>query len=263
VTISEIRYYDIQLQLKNCTPDCDQLREAAWRSVAMLNYFGLQGHNLPERKINALLDIKKFQGYEAYLNACKGISKAAIIRNAKKAARNGIICRTFSYRQWSQDVLEVNSSLPTRHGKPLPAYYHQLEYDYWVDSQPSNPEEICCPLHYVLWWGAFISDSNAQKEERLIGYIRFERIGSIGIYSKILGHGDFLKLGTMFSLHLNICQWLFSKSNVTTGIDCILYSKWDSGGDGGGLQRWKKKCLFEPAFPVIVDCQEWFPIIRQ
>ena len=108
-----------------------------------------------------------------------------------------------------------------------------------------------CSLHYPsIMMGVFTEkDGHRQGEitthRQLVGYISLFRVGNIMLYSQILGHGDHLKKGIMYLLHLEIMMSLLHPvAEHYDGIDYLMYAAWKSGTEG--LQYWKKLCLFEP-----------------
>lgn len=206
-----------------------------------------------ERQITtAVLPISdcNFADYE---NQIRGVSKGAALRQARKARREGIVCEPFDRRLHIPDIHEINTSMVSRSGGVMRQGYMASVEE--LGGAPDRHYEWVppkCRAHYDLWWGAFISapgyhQGQVQTDRKLIAYIKFRRIGSIGLYSMILGHGDYLKHGVMQQLHLDLVRYLFDENRqLAERLEYIMYAGYYQGGDG--LRRWKKNLRFVPAY---------------
>lgn len=173
-------------------------------------------------------------------------SKAAAIRQANKAKRNGYVCKLIDPKEHIEDIVSVNLSTSQRAGKPMTDPYkrdfHQLRLDAQTapEFQPS-----ACDEHWDQWWGVFAPDS-----ESLLGYARIRRNGNYVLYAQWLGHHEYLQDGIMHLLHQSIIHWLLDQTDPQVkGVEHAIYAAWDSGD--GGLQRWKRACGFEPSWLVL------------
>lgn len=148
----------------------------------------------------------------------------------REKLNNLYVCREFNPKYYSQDIYDINMSMPVRSGGEMREAYKRSP----EELKKSLGTVVGCGIHWARWFGAF--DGN-----KLVAYILLRQIGNMGLYSMILGHGDHLKAGAMFTLH----YFLYSKiQRDYPAIDFIMYGDWLSGTDG--LKFWKKRCRFEP-----------------
>jgi hypothetical protein len=193
--------------------------------------------------------------YDGYISVVKRRYKGNVVRDARKSDKAGFICRPFERSMHVPDIVAANQSKEERQGKPMKEAYLKS-----VDEAGGEPKKKVtlqppeCPCHYDLWWGIFkpepgFKQGHVVTDERLIAYIDFRRIGSLGIYSLILGHGAFLQYGVMYRLHFAVMEHLLERSDETTrGLEMLMYAGFYQGSDG--LQLWKKKTAFEPCYFV-------------
>ncbi|WP_139150897.1 hypothetical protein [Halofilum ochraceum] len=199
--------------------------------------------------------------HEQYREAVRKRSKGESLRQAKKAEKFGIRCAPFDRRLFVPDIHEINESKAVRSGGAMRDSYHKTveELGGWPDSY-HRWSEPACTKHYDIWWGAFesvegYSQGRVQTDEKLVAYIDLRRLGNFALYSLIIGHGDYLKTGVMYRLHLAIMEWLLDPNNPhATGLDYLVYAGFYQGGEG--LQHWKRKFLFEPARMYEVERDE-------
>lgn len=178
-----------------------------------------------------------------------------ILRQTKKAFRKGYYCRPFDGRIFLPDIVEINQSMPERQRGPMKGHYNET-----VEQKGGYPKKYYefslprCLYHYTIMYGCFIDkpghrQGNIPVNKKLVAYINLHRIGNIAFYSMILGHGEHLKNGIMYQLHLFVLEWLLNKKSILFGsysdkLDYLMYTAMKSGT--AGLQQWKRVCLFEP-----------------
>jgi hypothetical protein len=237
---------------EKCIKNCDTYYPD---SLLKSKYVVIGGNIQTDQLINASLDLNQYSSYEDYFQICKSKYKGAVIRQAKKSDKMGFICKRFNQKLFVPDIVEINHSKEVRSGGTMKSSYRRS-----VEEMGGYPKTYMqfslpqCPIHYNMSWGIFQSVpgrllGDVLVDEKLLGYINFKRIGDLAVYSKILGHGDYLNYGIMYKLHFSILEWIFSRENeYTNGIEHILYATWNSGGQDSGLQQWKKKTLFHPAY---------------
>jgi len=143
-----------------------------------------------------------------------------------------------------------------RSGGPMRAAYQRT-----VDELGGPPGRLAplkepeCPAHCTYCWGIFEGKPGHKQgevvtDERLLAYIKFKRQGSLGIYTSILGHGDYLKFGIVYQLHYELLRWIAENlEDSLKGLDYVLYGAHESGH--AGLQQWKKRGLFRGAYLVL------------
>lgn len=187
---------------------------------------------------------------ESRLREC---SKGSAVRDANRADREGFGCAVFPRDLHVPDLVDINRSKDVRSGGPMRGHYTWTVEEQGGAPTVEAPLELpMCPLHYDLWWGVFEPHDGwrqgaVRTDKRLVGYIRLRRNGEYALYSQLLGHGDYLRYGIMYHLHFTVLRWLVEPTmEHARGITELVYGAWESGGPG--LQRWKKKNLFGPAY---------------
>ena len=194
--------------------------------------------------------------YDQYIARAKRRYKGNVLRDARKSDQQGYICKPFVRELFIPDIVAINHSKEERSGGPMKETYLRSVED--MGGAPKKPVELKppeCPVHYDCWWGVFSPEPGYKQgdvvtDERLLAYIDLRRVGNFALYSLILGHGDYLKYGIMYRLHFTILEWLCNnKDRYAHGLDHLVYAGYYQGGEG--LQLWKKKTLFEPAYLVI------------
>lgn len=131
-----------------------------------------------------------------------------------------------------------------------------------VEEMGGSPSELKqltdpqCPVHNTYCWGIFERRLGHRQgvvvtDEKLLGYVKFKRLGNLATYSMILGHGEYLKFGIMYRLHYAIMQWLAQQQSngCLKGLEYVMYGPIDSGS--AGLKEWKKRALFERRYLVL------------
>jgi hypothetical protein len=204
----------------------------------------------------ASLDVRDLT-FEDYLKLIKKRdSKQSVLRNARKADKIGAVCKPFVRSVYVPDIVAINLSKDIRSCGPMsPSYRHSVEE---MGGEPTQYKEFKypdCPYHYGIFWGLFVPEpgykqGNVTTNEKLLAYIRIRRFGNFATYSMILGHGDYLKYGIMYRLHLEIMKWICSEGNsYSQGLKCLTYAGYYDGDEG--LTMWKKKTCFAPSYLAI------------
>ncbi len=129
---------------------------------------------------------------EKYLSMIKSQSRNKI----NKAIKNNIVCKNFVWNDFLDDIYEIHKSKAFRQGKLMSKSY--LEYP-----KSFNDEN---ELAEVIHLGAF-------QNEKLVGYVEWFRWGNFAATNRLLGHGDFLKLGIMNLLFFESCKFSL-KNNI-------------------------------------------------
>ena len=250
-----VRHVDLLHGACGCTRSaiCDKFT-GQFRRRMVGRYVG-EGEVFRGQKQSAVIDLRGFD-FDAYMAAVRKVHKGNAVRDAKKADRAGFVCKRFVWRNFIPDIVEINRSKDVRSGGRMNAAYHR-----GVEEMGGAPTKLAplgdpaCPVHCSYCWGIFEPKPGHQQgdivtDERLLAYIRLKRQGSLGIYSTILGHGDYLRLGVMYRLHYAVMQWIAQESHGPLhGLDWLMYGAVESGA--AGLQMWKKRCLFQGAYLVL------------
>ncbi len=234
---------------------CDKARQS-WERIT--RKFVRPNPEAAGYDIAAIIDLRRWTTFDDYFADVRHIHKGSAARHAKKARRCGYSAHIFPWKLHVPDACEINFSKPVRCGKPMrPGYTKSVKE---MGGAPQEPIEFTpdpCPYHHMIPWGVFkpiegYRQGKAKTGEKLLAYIKFKRIGDMVLYTQILGHGDYLKDGVMYFLHLEIIKWLYGLRHNparfgpwTDGIRYIVYAQFFSGNQG--LRQWKKKLCFEPA----------------
>jgi hypothetical protein len=221
----------------------------------MVGRYVAEGAPSPKQMCAAVIDLRGFD-YEMYMAAVNQIHKGAALRQSRKADRAGLYSKRFEWRTFIPDIVEINQSKEVRSGGPMKeAYRRGIDEMGGPPTRFEEPGAPACPVHCRHVWGIFEErPGHLQGEvvtgEKLVGYIKVKRQGNLAIYTSILGHGDYLDKGIMYRLHYSVMEWIGGEqSSELSGLDFLMYGATDSGGTG--LQMWKKRCLFDPAYLVM------------
>ena len=212
--------------MRGCTPQCQEIYIDGWHMRECTSFIN-------NNRVVAYLDINN---YDDFIKKIKKRCKGNIIRDARKA--DNYSCNIFNFKEYIPGVVKINHSKEVRCGGPMtPAYCRSIEEVSKIDSKFMATTDPLCKKHYDLMWGIF-------DDKELLAYIRLRRIGDYAQYAQILGHGDYLKYGIMYKLHLEVMRWLCSQDELSVGIKHVWYCDWFTVG---GLMLWKKKAGFDPA----------------
>ena len=217
----------------------------------MLGKYVGEGKTFDKQLESAILDVQEFE-HEEYLRQVRSIHKGAALRQSRKSDRQGLTVDQFVWKNHIPDIVEINSSLDKRSGGVMTkAYQRTIEEMGGVPTKLRELTKPKCYAHCIWDWGVFEPIEGYMQGEievgrKLVAYIRLKRQGNLGIYTTILGHGDYLQYGVMYRLHFAIMEWLGASGSINLpALDYILYGTVDSGNSG--LQMWKKRCLFKPS----------------
>jgi hypothetical protein len=144
------------------------------------------------------------------------------VRRAEKA---GYEFRGFDQKDHIDDLHEINTSLEERQGKPMSSSYVAKP----VEEAPYGDQP--CPRHRREWFGVF-------RDGKLYAYTNVLNCGEMLLFSRILGHGEFMKDDIMNLLVFEAAKQLHEKS----GTRYAVYFLHHSGTEG--LQFFKRKMGF-------------------
>ena len=157
-------------------------------------------------------------------------------RRAARAARLGYRFAEVDLSRHNDAVHAINTSLPTRQGRPMTAGY-QTRHD--RGPLPSQP----CARHRVHTYGVLdrprLDELSGPDGGELRAYTVVHRVGELALISMILGHGAHLDRDIMYLL----MQGLIDDQAPAGGT--LFYNRHDSGTDG--LRYYKTRCGFRPA----------------
>jgi hypothetical protein len=212
------------------------------------------------KQVPAAILMLEDETIDSYFARLKKIYKGNVIRDARKAEKAGLVCHQFPRALHIPDIVDINTSMSHRSGGEMKqSYLRSVDELGGAPTKPLEVEPIRCPEHYDTWWGVFepspgYTQGKVTTDERLVAYINQRRIGDFSLYSMIIGHGDYLRLGVMYHLHFQIMRWILARGEpATVGINTLMYAGFFQGGSG--LQLWKKKTGFAPA-NLVLACDE-------
>lgn len=187
-----------------------------------------------------LLDNYTFDSYLAKIHSNKRYGY-------KKAKRLGYTVEPFNLKTFVPDMFEIDNSKEVRSGgRMIGGYLKTIEErgGYPVQYYPA-PVPVCSK-HYRQLWGCFLplpghKQGEVVTNKKLVAYISLVVIGELAIYSRIIGHGDYLKDDIMSLLHVETLKYLQGSTRY------IMYGDMAEQGvqQARGLYDWKKWFLFE------------------
>ena len=140
-------------------------------------------------------------------------------KRTMRALSRGYFVTQFDRSDHAQEIYEINTSKPSRQGRPMaPAYRERQTFS----PLPDYP----CERHAIRTWGVFT------PARKLAGYMTIYRCGDLVLVSQILGHGDLERDEIMFPLFAIGMAFEIGNPGV------IVYNRWDSGTDG--LRQFKR-----------------------
>ncbi|NDV27498.1 hypothetical protein [Desulfovibrio sp. JC010] len=159
-----------------------------------------------------------------------------------KAEKEGYICRRINPAEHAEGIWEVVQSASVRQGRPIESgiLARGPEHDF--------PEYVpySQPMYQDICIGAFSPDGV------LAAYILGKRVGQHVQYDEIMAHAAHRKYDVMHLLHLCFLDACMTLS-LPPGI--LHYGPWYSGANPfspeGGLNKWKRKVGFRPAYLVL------------
>jgi hypothetical protein len=239
---------------------CARLDSCAWHQEEMRTKLvgryvagvaGSAGH-LPMSR----LPLEEHADDDAYRQEVRVRHGGEVDYEVRKSTRRGYVVHPFAFATHVPDVVDINQSKQVRSGGPMRGAYLSS-----VEEHGGAPRERIavvpppCPLHYDYWWGLFAPEPGHRQgsvttDERLLAYLRLRRNGNYLLYAQILGHGDHLREGVVYALHMQVMSWLLRRDSPhSRDVAHVIYGAWNSGGPG--LQRWKARLLFAPALLVL------------
>jgi hypothetical protein len=148
-------------------------------------------------------------------------SSAYLRRRVNRAYRLGYEFAAFDFRDYRDDVHEINTSKQERQGRAMSESY--LAYP--DDKNPFRNQT--CPRHRHDYVGIF-------QNGKLYAYALLRQCGEMVLFSEILGHGERLPDGIMYLLTYESIKLSQKQSRTQYGV----YHLHDAGA-GAGLQTFK------------------------
>lgn len=219
------------------------------------------GKAFDDQIVSAWLDLRG-RNYEEYKDAVRRSHKGSALRHARKSDRKGLVVQRFARETFIPDIVEIHHSKERRCGRPMDKHYLKS-----VEEMGGAPEELihpaspACSAHADYYWGVFEPkeghmQGKARVDKKLVAYINLRRCGNFALYSRIIGHGDYLRHGAMYRLHFAIVEWALDGANPhSRGLEHIIYAGYYQGVEG--LRQWKRKVLFDKGLLVCDEPGDW------
>jgi len=196
----------------------------------------------PKILLSAVLDISN--GLDDYLSRFDSKQRYDIM--GKKAKARGYTARSIVPREHSAEIHAIIHSSDSRQGRDIaplfnerPADYPFTEYEGYTDA---NYQDICV--------GVFSASGD------MVAYLLGKRVGHHVQYDEIMGHAEHLDNRIMFLLHYAFLESCVSQDTIP---NCLNYGAWYSGANpfdpNGGLNFWKRKTRFTPAYLIATPGQ--------
>jgi hypothetical protein len=239
---------------KSCISACDEYIPR--RNENLKLYINIPYFNSPLKWTPVLIDLEDLTDFDKWESQLQKKFKKRYLFN--RSVSNGYVTHQLNYDMHIPDVYDINHSAKTRSGGEMRGDY--LNDIAQMGGAPKKFKAISfprCPLHWSMSYGIFEKISghmqgDVKLDERLLGYITLRRMGDLLMYTKIMGHNDFLDDGIMYHLHYDVLKWILDEGNdLTRDTKYLMY-----GGIGNGsenLWQWKRMVGFQPYNVLIFD----------
>lgn len=191
----------------------------------------------PRILLSAVLDVS--DGLDKYL---AGFNKRQRYKvTGRKASNLGYVARPIRPAEHSAEIHAIIHSSKERQGRPIAAPFDERPVDHGFP----NYAEFSDPAYADICVGVFAPEGG------LAAYLLGKRVGHHVQYDEIMGHTDHLAHEVMDLLHYAFLQRCLEQEIVPT---CLNYGPWYSGRDpyspASGLNFWKRKFRFRPAYLI-------------
>ncbi len=210
------------------------------RSAEYLHIYSDTDHHETETKVLLSAVLSPAVALE-YINNCAP-SKTRYQLKGSKALNLGYFTRRLKHPSlFSKEIFAIVHSSKTRQGRSIAPMF---------DSRQASDVFARCgysvdPNYNDIYMGVFTPSNE------LVGYIIGRRVGEHIQYDEIMGHNDYLNNRIMYLLHYDFLCECLKQEKVPT---CLNYGPWYSGTNPfsheGGLNRWKRRYGFQPAYLV-------------
>jgi hypothetical protein len=195
----------------------------------------------PRILISAVLD--PAAGIDAYMD---GLDKKRRYQVEGRKARNmGYTTTPIAHpRDQAEAIHAIIHSSTERQGRAIAPMFDQRPADH------AFPDYDLCddPNYRDICTGVFAPNGS------LAAYLLGKRVGDHVQYDEIMGHADHLAHDVMYLLHFAFLRQCLEQEIVPR---CLNYGPWYSGQDpysaSSGLNFWKRKTRFRPAYLITVS----------
>lgn len=162
----------------------------------------------------------------------------------RKAISRGYYAKPIVPAEQSGPIWEVIHSSDTRQGRGIASMFADRPKDFsfpdYIEYAEEDYRDICC--------GVFSESGD------LAAYLLGKRVGDHVQYHEIMGHKDHVGNDVMYLLHIKFLELCTQLPNRPK---CLNYGSWYSGQNPfspeGGLNRWKRKTHFKPAYLILAS----------
>lgn len=147
-------------------------------------------------------------------------------RKRRKAINSGFFFEPFAATERIDQILQINRSAPERQHRAVPESY--------IDEVQVG--EFCKNAQTL--YGVFNQDGD------LVAYSYAPVLGDIFVYSRILGHADYLDLGTMYLLVSGVTYHMIENRQTRGNPGWAMYDMF--WGASPGLRFFKERLGFRP-----------------
>ena len=161
-----------------------------------------------------------------------------------KALKHGYTARPINPAEEAENIWRVIHSSDQRQGRAISPMFGDRapDHDFPGYAPAGDPwfEDICC--------GVFAPDG------ALAAYLLGKRVGEHVQYDEFMGHADHLQYHVMYHLHFAFLKMCALCEHPP---QCLNYGSWYSGANPfalqGGLNRWKRKVKYKPAYLTLAS----------
>lgn len=207
----------------------------------VFNCADLADDNHPRILLSAVLDIHA--GLDTYIAQFDKKKRYAV--TGRKAYNAGFTTGEISPAKYAEDIWQIIHSSAERQGRAIAETFDERPRDHsfpdYETFRDAEYKDICV--------GAFAPDG------QLVAYILGKRVGDHVQYDEIMGHRAYLAQDVVGLAHYAFLQRVLEQEQVPR---CLNYGPWYSGANAfsaeGGLNFWKRKNRFRPAYLINASC---------
>jgi len=163
----------------------------------------------------------------------------------RKAANAGFFACAIRPADHAAEIWSIIHSTDRRQGRPISESFRTRSQNYTFPEYKVYTD----PAYRDICIGAFSPD------RRLVAYILGKRVGDHVQYDEIMGHVDFVHMNVMLLAHHAFLKAVTKQETIPR---CLNYGPWYSGANAfssdGGLNFWKRKNRFRPAYLIAACC---------
>lgn len=234
--------------------------QSIYRAYTSRAFSQLSRGEIDRQKLTAAcFDLGRFADHSEFLEAARNATtkKGRTNREIGRAQREGFYVKSFDHELFLPDLCAIHGSKELRGGKPMKDHYATAG---GPAASRGAAAEGPCGVHANVHWGVFkpeagYAQGSVVTNERLVAYIHWYRYGNHCWYSRIMGHGDYLKFGVMYLLHSTLVEKLLALRSG--GLQYLFYGGMNSGPKDGSLRTWKQRNLFEPRYLIYDEAGDW------